>query len=123
MQITFVPGYPWGRCDACLSALSERLMTSCGTWRARDQSRPDAARPGLRRGGPQRAARLRPRWSRATRRLRLATSEWCLLAGIACGLVAAGVAYTSGSGNPLTGTLAILAVLALLLGLVTFWRW
>jgi hypothetical protein len=45
-----------------------------------------------------------------------------LLAGTVCGLVAAGIAYTGGSGNTLTGALAILAVLALLSGLVTFWR-
>jgi hypothetical protein len=45
-----------------------------------------------------------------------------LLAGIAFGLVAAGIAYASGSGNALTGALAILAVIALLFGLVMFWR-
>jgi hypothetical protein len=76
----------------------------------------------LRREGPQRAARLRPRSSRARRNLQVAPSEWCLLAGIVFGLVAAGVAYTSGSGNALTGALAVLALLALLLGMVTFWR-
>lgn len=76
----------------------------------------------LRRGGPRRPERLRPRASRATRHLLLATSEWCLLACIVCGLVAAGIAFTIGSGNALTGALAILAVLALLLGMVTFWR-
>ena len=76
----------------------------------------------LRREAPRRPERLRPRAPRATRRLLGTTSEWCLLAGVACGLVAAGIAYTTGSGNPLTGALAILAVLAVLCGLVTFWR-
>ena len=74
----------------------------------------------LGRGAPRRPERLRPRSSRAPRPLQFTTSEWCLLAGILCGLVAAGVAYTSGSGNPFTGALAVLAVLALLFGLFAF---
>ena len=76
----------------------------------------------LRRGGTRRPERPRPRSSRVRRSLRFTTSEWCLLAGTGCGLVAAGIAYTSASGNALTGVLAILAVFALLLGMVTFWR-
>ena len=79
-------------------------------------------RLGLGRGPTRRPERLRPRLSRATRRLLRAASEWCLLVSIVCGLVAAGIAYTSGSGNALTGALAVLAVLALLMGMLTFWR-
>ena len=79
-------------------------------------------RLGLGRGGSRRPERLRSRSLRAPRRLLFTTSEWCLLVSIVCGLVAAGIAYTSGSGNALTGALAILAVLALLMGMLTFWR-
>ena len=79
-------------------------------------------RLGLGRGPTRRPERLRPRSLRATRRLLRTASEWCLLVSIVCGLLAAGVAYTSGSGNALTGALAILAMLALLMGMLTFWR-
>ena len=81
---------------------------------------PRATWPGARRTPAAGTATLQV--AAGPRRLLFTTSEWCLLASIVCGLVAAGIAYTSGSGNALTGALAILAVLALLMGMITFWR-
>lgn len=73
-------------------------------------------------GQDRRPARLRPRSARSARHRSISTAEWCLLAGIVLGTVAAGIAYTNGDGTALTGTLAVLAWLCLLLGLLTFWR-
>lgn len=75
-----------------------------------------------RRGQAQRPERLRPRSRRLARHLRFSTSEWCGLSGIILGLVAAGIAYTSGGGTVLTGILAVLALLGILLGMLLFWR-
>ena len=74
-----------------------------------------------RRGSLGPPERLRPRSARSARP-HFSTSEWYLLSGIAFGLVAAGIAYSSRGGTVLTGTLAVLAVLCLLLGMLTFWR-
>jgi hypothetical protein len=73
-----------------------------------------------RRGGARRPEQIRSRSAQAARHRIVSTSEWCFLAGILLGLVAAGIAYTSGSGTTLTGTLAVLAFLCILLGLITF---
>jgi hypothetical protein len=75
-----------------------------------------------RRGQAGRPEPMRSRSARSARHLNVSTSEWCLLGGIVLGLVAAGIAYTGGSGNALSGTLAVLAFLCLLLGLLMFWR-
>jgi hypothetical protein len=60
--------------------------------------------------------------ARFARHRRFSTSEWCLLVGVVLGLMAAGIAYTSRGGNTLSGTLAFLAFLGILSGLITFWR-
>lgn len=73
-----------------------------------------------RRGQARRPERMRPRAARAARHQTITTSEWCFLAGIVLGLVAAGIAFISGSGSALTGTLAALAFLCILLGLITY---
>jgi hypothetical protein len=57
---------------------------------------------------------------RFARHLRFSPSEWYFLGGIVFGLVAAGLAYTSGSGTTLTGILAGLALLSILLGILSF---
>ena len=75
-----------------------------------------------RRGQAQRPERLHPRRRRSAFPLTCSTSAWCFLGGIVLGVVAAGVAYTSGGGNALTGALAVLAFLAILLGMITPWR-
>lgn len=75
-----------------------------------------------RRGPARRPERLRSRSRRLARHLRSSTAEWCMFSGIVLGLVAAGIAYTSGGGTVLTGILAVLAVLGILVSLVTFWR-
>jgi hypothetical protein len=60
--------------------------------------------------------------ARFTRHRRFSTSEWCLLGGVVLALMAAGIAYTTGGGNTLSGILALMAFLGILLGLITFWR-
>lgn len=75
-----------------------------------------------RRGPSRQPERLRPRSRRLARHFRLSTSEWCGLSGIILGLVAAGIAFTSGGGTVLTGILAVLAWLGILLSMLTFWR-
>lgn len=63
-----VAGYPRGRCQACLSTMSGRLMTSCGTWSASG-----AEHPGDQNGGdpghrvPRTASSWRPRSGAACR--------------------------------------------------------
>jgi hypothetical protein len=102
--------------------MSERWMSAS---RDLEGTRPKPSlreRLGLGHEGPRRPERLRSKSLRGPGRLLFTTSEWCLLASIVCGLVAAGIAYTSGSGNALTGALAILAVVPLLMGMLTFWR-
>lgn len=74
------------------------------------------------RGQARRPEPMRSRLARSARQRSLSTAEWCLLGGIVLGLVAAGIAYTSGSANALSGTLAVFAFLCLLFGLITFWR-
>ena len=75
-----------------------------------------------RRRQARRPERLRPSSAQSTRHLRLSTAEWCFLAGMALGMLAAGIAYTNGSGNALSGMLAVLAFLGVLLGILIFWR-
>lgn len=75
-----------------------------------------------RRGQSRQPERLRPRSRWLARHLRFSTSEWCVLSSTVLGLVAAGIAYTSGGGTVLTGILAVLAMLGTLLGMLTFWR-
>jgi hypothetical protein len=75
-----------------------------------------------RRGPARRPERLRSPSARAIRHRSISTSEWCLLGGSLLGMGAAGISYTSGSGTALTGALAGLALLGVLLGMLTFWR-
>ena len=71
-------------------------------------------------GGARRPEPMRSRSARTDRHRALSTSEWCFLAGILLGLAAGGIAYASGGSTLLTGTLAVLAFLCILLGLITF---
>lgn len=75
-----------------------------------------------RSGQARRSGRPRPRATQPVRHLSLSISDWCFLGSVLAGLVAAGFAYTRGSGTALTGALAVLALLAFLLGMLTFWR-
>jgi hypothetical protein len=74
------------------------------------------------RGQPQRPEPMRPRPARPSLRLNLTTSEWCFVVGIFLGLVAAGIAYTSGAANLLTAFLAILAFICVIMGIISPWR-
>ncbi len=73
------------------------------------------------RGQPRRPEPMRPRPTRPAFHLALTTSEWCFLAGIVIGLVAAGIAYTD-AANIFTGFLAVLALICVILGIVSPWR-
>jgi len=82
------------------------------------------------RGQPKRPERMRPRPARPAFHLNFTTSEWCFIVGILLALVAAGIAYTSGLrgpggevvGNVLTGFLAFLAFICIIMGIVSPWR-
>src|SRR5579871_1104664 len=63
----------------------------------------------------------RPRPARPSVHLNLTTSEWCFAVGILLGLVAGGIAFVSGA-NIVTGFLAVLAFLCIIMGIVTPWR-
>lgn len=63
----------------------------------------------------------RPRPARPSVNLNLTTSEWCFAAGILLGLIAGGIAFVSGA-NIVTGFLAVLAFLCIIMGIVTPWR-
>ncbi len=66
---------------------------------------------------------MRPRPARPSINLNFSTSEWCFIVGIFLGLVAAGIAYTNGlEGNVLTGFLALLAFICIIMGIVSPWR-
>jgi hypothetical protein len=78
-----------------------------------------------RRGQPRKPEPMRPRSARPSFHLTFTTSEWCFLTGIFLGLVAAGIAYTSGGVGPimtLTGFLAVLAFICIIMGIVSPWR-
>lgn len=75
-----------------------------------------------RRGQARRSERMRPRPARSALHLNFSPSEWCFMGGIVLGLVAAGGAYASGGGTALTGVLAVLAFLCIILGMITPWR-
>ncbi len=64
---------------------------------------------------------LRPRPARPSLQLNLSTSEWCFALGIFLGLVAGGWAFVTGA-NVLTGFLAVLAFICIIMGIVTPWR-
>jgi len=64
---------------------------------------------------------IRPRPPKPTLHLSFTTSEWCFLVGILLGLVAAGIAYTD-APNLLTGFLAVLALICVIMGIVAPWR-
>lgn len=74
------------------------------------------------RGQPQQPEPMRPRPARPSLHLNLTTSEWCFVVGIFLGLVAAGIAYTSGAANALTAFLAILAFICIIMGIISPWR-
>ncbi len=74
------------------------------------------------RGQPRKPEPMRPRPARPSLHLNFSTSEWCFLVGILLGLIAAGIAYTSNAANILTGFLAVLAFVCIILGIVTPWR-
>ncbi len=74
------------------------------------------------RGQPKRPEPMRPRLARPSLHLNFSTSEWCFVVGILLGLVAAGIAYTNGIANVLTGFLAFLAFICIIMGIVTPWR-
>jgi hypothetical protein len=74
------------------------------------------------RGQARRPERMRPRPARPSIHLSFTTSEWCFIVGIFLGLVAAGIAYTNGIGNVLTGFLAVLAFICVIMGIITPWR-
>jgi hypothetical protein len=81
-------------------------------------------RLNMRRRSRQRGPEmLRPRPARPAFRLNLSNSEWCFAVGILLGLVAAGWAYVdNGAGNLLTGFLAVLGFICLVMGIVIPWR-
>ncbi len=64
---------------------------------------------------------IRPRPPKASVHLSFTPSEWCFLAGILLGLIAAGIAYTE-VPNLLTGFLAVLALICVIMGIVSPWR-
>lgn len=74
------------------------------------------------RGRPRRPEPMRPRPARPSLHLNFSTSEWCFIVGILLGLIAAGIAYTSGIANVYTGFLAVLAFICIIMGIVTPWR-
>ncbi|HEY7348225.1 MAG TPA: hypothetical protein VH599_07870 [Ktedonobacterales bacterium] len=75
------------------------------------------------RGQPRRPEPMRPRPARPSLHLNFSTSEWCFLAGILLGLIAAGFAYVNAqTGNVLTGFLAVLAFVCIIMGIITPWR-
>jgi hypothetical protein len=74
------------------------------------------------RGQPRRPEPLRPRPAPPSLHLNFNNSEWCFLAGIFLGLIAAGIAYTSGAADLLTGFLAVLAFICIIMGIVSPWR-
>ena len=63
----------------------------------------------------------RPRQARPSVNLNLTTSEWCFAVGILLGLIAGGIAFAGGA-NIVTGFLAVLAFLCIIMGIVTPWR-
>jgi hypothetical protein len=63
----------------------------------------------------------RPRPARPSLNLNFSTSEWCFILGIFLGLVAGGWAFVTGA-NILTGFLAVLAFICLIMGIFTTWR-
>lgn len=81
-------------------------------------------RLNMRRRSRQRGPEMiRPRPARPAFRLNLSNSEWCFAVGILLGLVAAGWAYVdNGVGNFLTGFLAVLGFVCLIMGIVIPWR-
>lgn len=77
------------------------------------------------RGQNRRPEPLRPRPAAPSLHLSFTTSEWCFLTAIFLALIAAGAAYTSGgTGNimVLTGFLAILSLICVILGIISPWR-
>jgi hypothetical protein len=75
------------------------------------------------RGRPRQPEPMRLRSARPSLQLNFSTSEWCFIVGILLGLVAAGIAYTDGQiANALTGFLAVLAFICIIMGIVTPWR-
>ena len=76
------------------------------------------------RGQPKRPEPMRPRPARPSFHLNFTTSEWCFVSGILLGLVAAGIAYLNDGhlGNVLTGFLAVLAFICLIMGMLSPWR-
>jgi hypothetical protein len=74
------------------------------------------------RGQDRKPEQMRPRPARPSLHLNFTTSEWCFVAGIVLGLVAAGIAYTSRDATPLTGFLAVLALICVIMGIVSPWR-
>jgi|SRR5579859_806886 len=74
------------------------------------------------RGQPRRPEQMRPRPARPSLHLNFTTSEWCFIVGILLALVAGGIAYTSGIANVLTGFLALLAFICIIMGIVIPWR-
>jgi hypothetical protein len=80
-------------------------------------------RLNMRRRSRQRGPEMiRPRPARPAFRLNLSTSEWCFAVGLLLGLIAAGWAYVDGVGNLLTGFLAVLGFVCLVMGIVIPWR-
>ena len=83
-------------------------------------------RLNMRMRGPTRKPEpmIRPRPPKPSFRLNFTTSEWCFLVGILLGLVAAGIAYMSDGhlGNIVTGFLAVLALICVIMGIVSPWR-
>jgi hypothetical protein len=73
------------------------------------------------RGQPRQPEPMRPRPARPSFHLTFTTSEWCFLAGIVLGLIAAGIAYTD-AANIFTGFLAVLAFICVVMGIVSPWR-
>lgn len=74
------------------------------------------------RGQPRQPEPLRPRPARPSLSFNFTNSEWCFLAGIFLGLIAAGIAYTSGAPDLITGFLAVLAFICLIMGIISPWR-
>lgn len=76
------------------------------------------------RGQPRQPEPLRPRPARPSLSFNFTNSEWCFLVGIFLALVAAGIAYLNAGhlGNVLTGFLAVLAFICIIMGIVSPWR-